>query len=304
MISIIVPAYNCEFTLDRCVESVLSQQFKDFELLLVDDGSTDGTPALCDAYAAKDSRVRAFHKPNGGVSSARNMGLDNATGEWITFADSDDELMAGALSLIAMTVARQNIESPDLILENLNIVHQGEPGFTLYGPGLDNLELLYRQGLWGAVWNKTFSKSIIEKHNIRYDESLHLSEDCLFVATYCAHVKGVEYIETPCYIQYVPESYGKKYSKYNSFENELELYRKIKAVNQTCSVPMVDALTMSLIHKMASGGYEKDVVAFKDAVGNDIRYAQGKKKFAIRLLHLTDSLTVWKQVLKVSSKLV
>lgn len=289
MISIIVPAYNCESTLTRCVESVLSQQFKDFELLLVDDG-TDCTPALCDAYAAEDGRVRAFHKPNGGVSSARNMGLDNAVGEWITFVDSDDELMADALSLIAKTVAWQNMESPDLILENLNIVHPGEAGFTLYGPGLDNLELLYRQGLWGAVWNKTFSKSIIEKHNIRFDESLHLSEDCFFVATYCAYVKGVEYIEPPCYIQYVPESYGRKYSKYNSFENELELYKKIRDVNHACSVPMVDALTMRLIRKMAFGESEKEVADFKDAVGNDIRYAQGKKKFAIRLLHLTDSL--------------
>lgn len=173
MISIIVPAYNCESTLTRCVESVLSQQFKDFELLLVDDGSTDCTPALCDAYAAEDGRVRAFHKPNGGVSSARNMGLDNAVGEWITFVDSDDELMADALSLIAKTVAWQNMESPDLILENLNIVHPGEAGFTLYGPGLDNLELLYRQGLGGRCGTRLFPKALL-KNIISVSTSLYI----------------------------------------------------------------------------------------------------------------------------------
>lgn len=79
-ISIIVPVYNAEQTLRRCVDSILAQTFTDFELLLVDDGSTDGSGAICDEYAGIDGRVRVFHKPNGGVSSARNLGLDNAIG--------------------------------------------------------------------------------------------------------------------------------------------------------------------------------------------------------------------------------
>ena len=89
-ISVIVPVYNTEKYLNRCIDSILAQTFTDFELLLIDDGSTDCSGKICDEYAAKDSRVRVFHKENGGVSSARNMGLDNAQGEWITFVDSDD----------------------------------------------------------------------------------------------------------------------------------------------------------------------------------------------------------------------
>ena len=89
-ISVIVPVYNTEKYLHRCVDSILAQTFTDFELLLIDDGSTDSSGAICDEYAQKDSRVRVFHKENGGASSARNLGLDNATGEWITFCDSDD----------------------------------------------------------------------------------------------------------------------------------------------------------------------------------------------------------------------
>ena len=89
-ISVIVPVYNVEKYLPRCIDSILSQTFKDFELLLIDDGSPDNCGKICDEYAAKDRRVRVFHKPNGGVSSARNLGLDKACGEWITFIDSDD----------------------------------------------------------------------------------------------------------------------------------------------------------------------------------------------------------------------
>ena len=90
LISIIIPIYNAEDTLNRCICSILNQTFYDWELLLIDDGSTDLSGELCDEYASKDQRIKVFHKKNGGVSSARNVGLDYAKGEWITFCDSDD----------------------------------------------------------------------------------------------------------------------------------------------------------------------------------------------------------------------
>lgn len=90
MVSIIVPVYNAEKYLSRCVDSILSQTMKDFELLLIDDGSQDESGRICDEYSEKDARVRVFHKPNGGVSSARNLGIDHAKGKYIIFIDSDD----------------------------------------------------------------------------------------------------------------------------------------------------------------------------------------------------------------------
>lgn len=101
LISIIVPVYNSEKTLNRCIDSILSQTFHDWELLLIDDGSTDCSGEICDEYAIKDKRVKVFHKGNGGVSSARNVGLNNAKGEWITFIDSDDEIPRMLLRMIA-----------------------------------------------------------------------------------------------------------------------------------------------------------------------------------------------------------
>ena len=96
MVSCIIPVYNTEKYLPRCIESVLAQTFVDWEMLLIDDGSTDASGSICDEYAASDSRIRVFHKENGGVSSARNVGLDNMRGEWVTFVDSDDWLVFSA----------------------------------------------------------------------------------------------------------------------------------------------------------------------------------------------------------------
>jgi len=96
LISVIVPVYIVEPYLDRCVQSIVNQTYKNLEIILVDDGSPDNSPAMCDAWAEKDSRIRVIHKENGGVSSARNAGLDMATGSYITFVDADDWLEPAA----------------------------------------------------------------------------------------------------------------------------------------------------------------------------------------------------------------
>lgn len=96
LISVIVPVYNVEKYLPRCIDSIIDQTFKNFELLLIDDGSKDKSGEICDEYAKRDNRIKVFHKENGGVSSARNVGLDSAKGEWIIFCDSDDEFYCNA----------------------------------------------------------------------------------------------------------------------------------------------------------------------------------------------------------------
>ena len=112
-ISVIVPVYNTAQFLPRCIESILSQSFTDFELLLIDDGSTDGSGKICDAYAEKDNRIRVFHKENGGVSSARNLGLDNARGEWVTFVDSDDYV-----SPVILEKCLESVNGYDMVVFN------------------------------------------------------------------------------------------------------------------------------------------------------------------------------------------
>lgn len=96
-LSIIIPVYRTQDTLERCLESILQQSFTDYEMILVDDGSDDGSPQLCDEYARKDARIRVIHKENGGLSDARNAGIREARGEYITFVDSDDTMVDNTL---------------------------------------------------------------------------------------------------------------------------------------------------------------------------------------------------------------
>ena len=104
-ISVVVPVYNVEDYLDRCVKSIISQTYENLEVILVDDGSADGSPVMCDSWAQKDPRIKVIHKPNGGVSSARNAALDAATGDFIGFVDSDDWIENDFYELLMKSLA-------------------------------------------------------------------------------------------------------------------------------------------------------------------------------------------------------
>lgn len=109
LVSVIVPVYNAEKFLPRCINSILAQTSTDFELLLIDDGSTDKSGKICDEYAQKDIRIKVFHKKNGGVSTARNLGIDKAIGEWIIFMDSDDYFLDNAFDLFIKSINFYNV---------------------------------------------------------------------------------------------------------------------------------------------------------------------------------------------------
>ena len=114
-LSVIIPVYRVEDTLDRCVESVVSQTFDSLEIVLVDDGSPDGCPLLCDQWAKRDSRIKVIHKENGGLSSARNAGLAAVTGEWVTFVDSDDWLERHTYAAVFRELAKTDVAKVDMV---------------------------------------------------------------------------------------------------------------------------------------------------------------------------------------------
>ena len=180
-ISIIIPVYNAEPYLHRCVESILSQTFADFELLLIDDGSPDKSGAICDEYAEIDERIRVFHKENGGVSSARNIGLDNATGEWVTFIDSDDLLPN---TMVFKTAASYNA---DMIIfsyiENYNKHNKiieviDEEVNTARGKNRI-LEKYLDSGILKCICSKFIKRELIG--DVRFDTNIRLGEDTLFI---------------------------------------------------------------------------------------------------------------------------
>ena len=163
-LSIIVPVYNVEKTLRRCVDSIVGQDFRNFELLLVDDGSTDSSGVLADEMAQTDARLTVFHKPNGGLSDARNYGLDRAEGEYITFVDSDDELAPGTLGkLIVILDAHKDYD----ILEYPVLENPGRDDEHLFNPGIneyaDAPDWLSEQGLTHCwAWNKIYKRWVFD----------------------------------------------------------------------------------------------------------------------------------------------
>lgn len=177
-ISIIIPIYNAEKYLRLCIESILSQQFEDFELLLINDGSRDGSLEICNEYAAKDGRIKVFDKPNGGVSSARNLGLDNASGEYVMFVDSDDRLAPDALNLFLPYM-------PDYDFVKMNVFAHNRDGSTQKLHLVDTkdkkkaMELSITISIIVAPFSAIFRRTLFEKYNIRFDPALQLGEDWL-----------------------------------------------------------------------------------------------------------------------------
>ena len=235
LVSIIVPIYKAEQWLHRCVDSILVQTMTDFELLLIDDGSPDKSGEICDEYATKDSRIRVFHKENGGVSSARNLGLDNAKGKWITFVDSDDSV---GVKFLEKFFIKDNGEI-DLVVSGLKRIQKGvetscislkDSEFTL-PLGLktlfDDLNILE----YGFTGGKLFRTNIVKENKIYFDERISYSEDLLFVLNYLLHIEGVRFLSS-CDYEYQLES-SVLSTRYNSFESEhklfIELFKLIKS---------------------------------------------------------------------------
>ena len=188
LISIIVPVYKVERYLPRCIESILRQTYTNFELILVDDGTPDRSGIICDRYAEKDSRIRVIHKENGGVSTARNVGIDVAKGEWITFVDSDDwvaddylailiaplndkkyDLTVGGIEYRYFSVVKRNIEERSINVMDIN----NEQTFNIM-----------RKTEFSGPCFKLFSSSKIKDNNLRFPEDVAVAEDAIFVKKY------------------------------------------------------------------------------------------------------------------------
>ena len=202
-VSIIVPVYKTANTLSRCIESIQQQDYADFELILIDDGSPDRSGEICDEYAEKDQRIKVIHKPNGGVSSARNAGLDAATGEYIVFVDSDDyvtetylsDLLVDGYDFVIAGYIEENVDgvrrrvvraSADVREISFNPEDQYKvlsSGYTIYGS-----------------WSKLYKRSIIEKNNIKFDINNCMGEDTMFSSDYLVHCKSFRIIEQTPYI--------------------------------------------------------------------------------------------------------
>ena len=222
MISIIIPVYNAERYLHQCIESVIVQTFEDWEAIFVNDGSKDGSLAICQEYAAKDKRIKVIDKSNGGPSSARNKGLENAQGEFVYFMDADDwvetkfldNFVRNAYATKRLRYETQSKIATKTTLEPYDIVFQGyvrefadgrvEKSFVMDADTSmmtkeDIVCKLYKEHVYGWAWCKIFRREIIEKYHLRFDESLRLWEDELFTSEFLKQAKTIKTVDCHLY---------------------------------------------------------------------------------------------------------
>lgn len=206
-VSIIIPVYNASQYIDQCVASVADQSYTEWELLLVDDGSTDDSLAKCREWAAKDRRIVALPQRNAGPSAARNTGLNNASGEYVVFVDADDSIAPNCIEEAIMAIANSDIAYwgttqlyPDGSTKTFT-----RPD-TLATNRLDTekaiLSLKKNQEnypYYGFTWNKIFRRDIIEEHKVRFVEGLACYEDDIFTTAYMAGVNSLSIIGKPLY---------------------------------------------------------------------------------------------------------
>lgn len=198
-ISIIIPVYNVEKHIRQCLDSIINQTFLDFEVLLIDDGSPDKSGDICDEYATKDSRFRVYHKVNGGVSSARNKGLDNAVGEWVTFIDADDwieketleQCIENSKNVEFVRFGMKSVYGENLYIEDTRL----ENGWTYK---IYCANVFSRQTALG-VCGGLYLRSIFTNNNIKFNPKYRLGEDWLVLMQYLKCIKKIKILNSPFY---------------------------------------------------------------------------------------------------------
>lgn len=227
IVSIIVPVYNAEKTIQRCVESILGQDFQDFELLLIDDGSQDASGALCDAFAQRDARVRVLHKENGGVSAARNLGLSQAQGVYLQFLDSDDWITADATTMLVRTAREYQC---DLVISDFYRVvgdwvsHKGDiQEDTVLSREEYAAHMMERPAdfYYGVLWNKLYRREIVERHHLRMNPEISWCEDFMFNLEYIRYAERFYALQVPIY--YYVKTKGSLASQYLSIPKTIRM---------------------------------------------------------------------------------
>lgn len=208
MISVIIPVYNVKNYLEECIKSIINQTYKNFEVIIVDDGSTDGSAKICDYYANLDRRINCIHIENAGVSNARNIGINNSKGDYIAFCDSDDKYSPDFLLEMISTAERTKA---DIVIcsyyysnngINRAITKQKESQFISREELFE--KIFINNEIGGFVWNKIFKKSIID--NIRFDTDLKICEDTDFLCSITQKGCKMYYLSKPLYYYSVREN--------------------------------------------------------------------------------------------------
>ena len=225
LVSVIIPAYNSEKTIQRCINSVLEQTYDRIEIIVIDDGSLDGTPALCDEMALSDRRISVVHTVNGGVSRARNKGIDLAAGQYLTFVDSDDYIDSRMIEELLSAVTR---DGADLGAAYLTKPLKDSFCISVSKKDREKIFLLLKNyTLFGPV-QKLYSRELIQKGKIRFKDNYSYGEDLLFNLDYLCLAENISYVNR-CFYHYDrtnADSLSQR-NRWDMFDNDMALHRAL-----------------------------------------------------------------------------
>lgn len=290
-ISIVVPVFNVDQYLSHCIKSVINQLYSDWELLLVDDGSTDNSGKICDEYAILDSRIQVFHKENGGVSSARNLALANCTGDWVVFVDGDDTIVPYMLQELDNNIS----EHPDVGLFSwgYNRIVDSRINVVCFRESLLTAKQLYETSFHEGICFYAFKRCRLQEWNISFPVSITHSEDQCFTCKYLMHNPLCYSIDRAYYNYYyrATSACGQPLSL-KTIENNLKVAKNLaeysfkgSSIDKRLSRIMVTQLFHNYIgyllrltdydHRLAQQNYRfyyKDVVKIMPSFLRTIRY--------------------------------
>lgn len=252
IVSIIVPVFNAAKYINRCVDSILCQTVSDWELLLIDDGSTDDSLLICKEYVKSDKRIKVLHKTNGGASSARNFGIENAVGEWIVFVDSDDSVSDSYLfALLSRRLGKGSFVM--LNFEENKMVGKSK----ISGSAMVDVYLHSNLQQLSGPYCKLFNAQIINANNIRFEEGVHMGEDAIFVLEYLCFVNEIIFDDAIGLYKYV-KSTGGLHTRYYSFDSEYKCFTLWKKYLETFiqkNDPRSDVKMLSWSSRMSGAFY-------------------------------------------------
>lgn len=265
LVSIVVPVYKVERYLDRCVNSIVSQSYERLEIILVDDGSPDDCPALCDAWAKKDARIRVIHKKNQGLGEARNSGLREATGKYIFFFDSDDYVAFDAVEKCIRVAEENNADTViygrnDVYPDGRVVTKKSIDSLTIYEEQEIKQELIagllsYTNGFGVSAWSKMFITDIIKENLLLFpSERAVISEDSIFCLEYFSKAKRVAVLPDKLYFYFKNDSsLTRAFKPDRQIENNAFLNIGIKKIRELRLPNSIDKHLKARYHGMTLG---------------------------------------------------
>lgn len=227
LITIIVPIYNAQNTLKKCIDSILEQTYPNFELILINDGSTDNTKNICNSYAEADKRIKVLQQKNKGVSAARNLGLNYTRSEWVCFIDSDDWISKDYLKNLI-----SHAQGHDLVISYAHVIYKDRveiekyPTFSVKKGTYERLFITNALDWHTSPWSKLFKTTIIKENNIQFPEQMPIGEDAHFLYEYILHCAKI-FVSNDTDYFYNAENDGTLTKKIYSIQTEQETLNRI-----------------------------------------------------------------------------